>query len=201
MAGITPYSLDSLSVARYSIMLKLNGYDDWQDAGYLVNNGRNELNIKLQAAKTPTAKATLTLSSVPAASIYIDGSKVLTDSDEKIRNTVESGKHTIKFTHPEFGTKTFSVNVGGSQSKELTCYFQQQVNIQSLSSSGDPIWGVIYLNGQSTDKTTPGDLNLGPGTYKITVKKTGYRTVENDIQLIISPSLEPQTHSLVFHFK
>jgi len=199
--GTTPYSLDSLSTARYSIMLKLTGYDDWQDAGYLINTGKNELNIKLQAAKVPEAKATLTLSSVPAASIYIDGSRVLSDSNEKIRNSVASGKHTIKFTHPEFGTKIVSINVGDNQSKELTCYFQQQVNIQSLSSSGDPIWGMIYLNGQSTDKTTPGDLNLGPGTYKITVKKTGYSTVENDIQLTVSPSLEPKTHSLVFHFK
>jgi len=199
--GTTPYSLDSLSTARYSIMLKLTGYDDWQDAGYLINTGKNELNIKLQAAKVPEAKATLTLSSVPAASIYIDGSRVLSDSNEKIRNSVASGKHTIKFTHPEFGTKIVSISVGDNQSKELTCYFQQQVNIQSLSSSGDPIWGMIYLNGQSTDKTTPGDLNLGPGTYKITVKKTGYSTVENDIQLTVSPSLEPKTHSLVFHFK
>ena len=199
--GTTPYSLDSLSTARYSIMLKLTGYDDWQEAGYLINTGKNELNIKLQAAKVPEAKATLTLSSVPAASIYIDGSRVLSDSNEKIRNSVASGKHTIKFTHPEFGTKIVSINVGDNQSKELTCYFQQQVNIQSLSSSGDPIWGMIYLNGQSTDKTTPGDLNLGPGTYKITVKKTGYSTVENDIQLTVSPSLEPKTHSLVFHFK
>ncbi len=199
--GTTPYSLDSLSVARYSIMLKLKGYDDWQDAGYLVNTGKNELNIKLQAAKISQAKATLTLNSVPAASIFIDGSRVLSDSDEKIRNSVESGKHTIKFTHPEFGTKLVSVNLSANQNKEITCYFQQQVNIQSLSNTGDPIWGMIYLNGQSTDKTTPGDLNLGPGTYKITVKKTGYRTVENDIQLIISPSLEPKTHSLVFHFK
>ena len=199
--GTTPYSLDSLSTARYSIMLKLTGYDDWQDAGYLINTGKNELNIKLQAAKVPEAKATLTLSSVPAASIYIDGSRVLSDSNEKIRNSVASGKHTIKFTHPEFGTKIVSISVGDNQSKELTCYFQQQVNIQSLSSSGDPIWGMIYLNGQSTDKTTPGDLNLGPGTYKITVKKTGYSTVENDIQLTVSPSLEPKTHLLVFHFK
>ncbi len=199
--GTTPYSLDSLAIARYSIMLKLAGYDDWQDAGYLVDTGRNELNIKLQAAKVQEAKATLTLSSVPAASIYIDGSRVLSDSDEKIRNSVPSGKHTIKFTHPEFGSKIVSVNVSGSQSKELTCYFQQLVNIQSLSSSGDPIWGVIYLNGKSTDKTTPGDLNLGPGSYKITVKKTGYSTVENDIQLTVSPTLEPKTHSLVFHFK
>ena len=172
----------------------------WMQATWLIQ-GRNELNIKLQAAKVQEAKATLTLSSVPAASIYIDGSRVLSDSDEKIRNSVPSGKHTIKFTHPEFGSKIVSVNVSGSQSKELTCYFQQLVNIQSLSSSGDPIWGVIYLNGKSTDKTTPGDLNLGPGSHKITVKKTGYSTVENDIQLTVSPTLEPKTHSLVFHFK
>ena len=38
--GTTPYSLDSLAIARYSIMLKLAGYDDWLDAGYLVDTGK-----------------------------------------------------------------------------------------------------------------------------------------------------------------
>jgi serine/threonine protein kinase len=198
--GRTPLSRDSLTIARYSIMLKLAGYQDWHDAGYMVNQGQNEVNIKLEPV-TVVEKASLTLNAVPAADIYIDGNKVLSNSKESIRNNLSVGKHIVKFVHPEFGTKSVTVDLSNKQNKQITCYFQQQVNIQSLSNTGDPIWGMIYLNGNSTDKTTPGDLNLGPGTYKITVKKTGYKTVENDVQLTIDPTFEPKTHSLVFHFK
>ncbi len=203
--GKTPVSKDSLKIARYAIMLKLAGYKDWQDAGYNVDSGLNEINIKLQriieSRPEEVKKATLLLNSVPAASIYIDNNEVLSNSAEVIRNTVTAGKHTIKFVHPEFGTKTITVDLNKSQDKQITCYFQQQVNIQSLNNAGDPFWGTIYLNGVNTNKTTPGDLSLGPGSYKIAVKKTGYQTVENDLQLNISPSFEKMSHSLVFHFK
>ncbi|HEY6907273.1 MAG TPA: serine/threonine-protein kinase [Ignavibacteriaceae bacterium] len=198
--GKTPLSMDSLTIARYSIMLKLNGYEDWHDAGYMVNEGLNEVNIKMEPMAT-VDKAFVTLKSVPASDIYIDGNKIASNSGEQIRNSVSTGKHTIKFVNAEYGTKSVSVDLSSKQNKQITCYFQQQVNIQSLSNTGDPIWGMIYLNGNSTDKTTPGDLNLGPGTYKITVKKTGYKTAENDVQLTIAPTFEPKTHSLVFHFK
>jgi hypothetical protein len=166
----------------------------------LVNEGQNEVNIKMEPIIT-VEKAYVTLKSVPASDIYIDGNKIVSNSAEQIRNSVSTGKHTIKFVNAEYGTKSVTVDLNSKQNKQITCYFQQQVNIQSLSNTGDPIWGMIYLNGNSTDKTTPGDLNLGPGTYKITVKKTGYKTAENDVQLTIAPTFEPKSHSLVFHFK
>ncbi len=198
--GKTPYFMDSVATARYSIQLVLAGYDEWKDQNYMVNSGLNEINIKLQRI-TVTSTATLVLTSIPASSIFIDGKKVLSNSDETIRNNVAVGKHTIKFVHPQFGTKSVTISLSNNATKEITCHFQQQVNIQSLNNAGDPIWGMIYLNGVSTDKTTPGDLTLGPGSYKISVKKTGYKTVENDVQLNIEPTLESKTHSLVFHFK
>ena len=199
--GKTPFQRDSLPLAKYSVALKLEGYKDWENPGVQLDSGNNELNVQLEPVVIPKAKATLILNSIPASSIYIDGSRVLNNSSEILRNTVTAGKHTVKFVHPEFGTKRVNVDLGKNQNKKITCYFQQQVNIQSLSSTGDPIWGVIYINGKNTDKTTPGDLKLGPGTYQITVKKTGYKTVEDEVRLTVNPTFEPRSHSLVFHFK
>jgi uncharacterized membrane protein len=199
--GKTPFVRDSLPLAKYSISLKLDGYKDWENAGVQLDSGKNEFTVNMEPKAIIPANAALTLNSVPASSIYIDGRRVLDNSLEVLRNTVTAGKHTIKFVHPEFGSKETYVDLGKNQDKKITCYFQQQVNIQSLSSTGDPIWGMIYVNGKSTDKTTPGDLNLGPGTYNITVKKTGYTTAEADVHLVITPAFEPKTHSLVFHFK
>ncbi len=201
LVDLTPSTIDSLSIGRYAVKLKRKGYKEWNDAGYKIDTGRNVLTITLEPEKVEKPKAYLTLKAVPAASIYIDGNKVISNSEEAVRNSVLTGEHRIKFVHPEYGTKEITVNVSEKQDKNLTCYFQQQVNIQSLSNTGDPIWGMIYLNGKNTDKTTPGDLNLGPGNYKISVKKTGYRTIEDYKELTISPTLEQKTHTLVFHFQ
>ena len=198
--GKTPLSIDSLDIAPYSISVKLAGYLDWLDSDYNVVPGLNDVNIKLQPV-TVKESASLLLNSVPAASIYIDGSQVISNSTKAIKSNISTGKHTIKFVHPEFGSKSVTINLSNKQNKQITCYFQQQVNIQSLNNSGDAFWGTIYLNGVNTDKTTPGDLLLGAGTYKISVKKAGYQTIENEVQLNIAPALERKTHSLVFHFK
>ncbi|HSD63982.1 MAG TPA: serine/threonine-protein kinase [Ignavibacteriaceae bacterium] len=202
--GKTPVFRDSLNTSRYAILLRMEGYEEWQDAGYNVAAGINKLNIKLtplSIQKPVIEKAVLILNSVPAAAIYIDNDLVLSNSADIVKKTVAAGNHTIKFVHPQYGSKSFTLNLKKNQDKQLTCYFQQQVNIQSLNNAGDPFWGTIYLNGVNTNKTTPGDLSLGPGSYRISVKKTGYQTVENDIKLDIIPSSDPKSHSLVFHFK
>ena len=198
--GMTPFYRDSLPLDSYSIMLKLAGYEDWKDTVYLTSSVQKEINANLKHIIIKE-NASLILNSVPSATIYIDDDKVLTNSQEPIRQSVSIGNHTVKFVSPEFGSKSLTVNLKNRQKKQITCYFQQQVNIQSLSSSGDPIWGIIYINDNNTNKTTPGDLLLGPGKYKITVKKTGYKTVEGDVELNIYPTLEPKKQPLVFHFK
>lgn len=202
--GKTPVFRDSVKIDRYAILLRLKGYQDWQNADYNVVTGINKIDAKLVpvSEQNPvTEKAVLILNSVPAASVYIDNEMVASNSSDVIKKTIATGNHTVKFVHAQFGSKSFAINLKKNQNKQLTCYFQQQVNIQSLNNAGDPIWGMIYLNDVNTNKTTPGDLTLGPGNYKISVKKTGYQTVENDVRLDIAPSTERKTHSLVFHFK
>ena len=95
--------MDSLAIERYSIDLKLSGYEDWNDAGYLVKSGQNEIKINLNPVIFE--KAALILNSIPAATIYIDDKKVLSNSDETIRDDISAGKHTVKFVHPEYGLK------------------------------------------------------------------------------------------------
>ncbi len=202
--GKTPILRDSVKISRYAILLRMEGYQEWQNADYNIESGLNKIDIKLiplKEEKTVPDKAILTLNSVPAASIYIDNNLIVSNSSNAVKKTITAGSHTIKFVHPQYGSKLFTVDLKKNQDKQLSCYFEQQVNIQSLNNAGDPIWGMIYLNGINTNKTTPGDLSLGPGNYKISVKKTGYETVENDVQLNITPSTDRKSHSLVFHFK
>ena len=200
--GSTPFYKDSMIIKNYSISLKKSGYKDWTEPNYRLTFGDNSLIANLvSAAAVVKANSFLVLNAVPSSDIYVDKNKIASNTNEIIRSSVAAGQHKITFTSSEFGSKELTLKLNKDESKTLTCYFRQQINIQSLNVKGDAFWGTIYINGENTGKTTPGDTLLGPGTYRITVKKTGYKTVEDDAVLNITPTFELKTHSLVFHFK
>ena len=200
LVGKTPFFKDSLKIKNYSIALKMDGYKDWIESDFRMMTGDNNITANLTPAVVK-ARSTLILNAIPRATIYVDNSKIASNTNETIRNYVSPGKHKVTFINSELGSKDLVLNVSNKQSKTITCYFRQQINIQSLNINGDAFWGTIYINGINTGKTTPGDTLLGEGKYKITVKKTGYKTVENDAVLNIVPAFELKTHSLVFHLK
>ena len=202
IVGKTPFLKDSLIIKNYSISLKKAGFKDWLEPDYHVTYGENNILANLIPEITPAkTNSVLILNAVPSADIFVDKNKIASRTNEVVRNSVTAGQHRIKFVNSEFGTKELTLNLKSQQSKSITCYFRQQINIQSLNVKGEAFWGTIFINGKNTGKTTPGDTLLGPGTYKITVKKTGYKTVEEDAVLNISPTFELKTHSLVFHLK
>lgn len=197
--GKTPLLIDTLRSELYDITIRLSGYEQWTTTGYRLFEGMNNLNIPLSQITT-TSVSTLILKSEPGGSIFIGNRQVGSGSDA-VNSEVASGRHNIKFVHPQFGEKTLTVNLSPNETKNITCYFQHNVTIQSLNKSGDAFWGTIYINGENTGRTTPADLLLGPGTHRISVKKSGFKTVEDDIVLNISPAFEPKNHPIVFHFE
>ncbi len=199
-AGNTPLFKDSLQLIDYSIELRKDGYEKWQKSNYHLISGNNTISANLIRVEVK-ANSVLILKAVPSASIYIDGKKIASNSTSEIHKNIFAGRHTIKFVNTKFGTKELRVDLNKKQKKDITCYFQQQINIQSLDVNGKAFWGSIYINGKNTGKTTPGDVELGPGNYTITVKKIGYQTVEPEAVLNISPTFKLKTHSLVFHLK
>ncbi len=202
IVGKTPFLKDSLAVKNYSIVLRKTGYKEWLEPNYHITFGDNNILANLIPETAPAkANSILTLNAVPSADIFVDKNKIASGTSEIVRSSVTAGKHKIKFVSSEFGSKELTLDLNSRESKSLTCYFRQQINIQSLNVKGEAFWGTIYINGKNTGKTTPGDTLLGPGTYKITVKKTGYKTVEDDAVLNISPTFELKTHSIVFHLK
>ena len=202
MVGKTPFFKDSLTIKNYSIALKKPGYKDWYEADYHITFGDNSILANLiPVEEVIKTNSILVLNAVPSADIFVDKNKIASGTNEIIRSSVSSGQHKIKFASSEFGSSELTVKLNNEETKSITCYFRQQVNIQSLNVKGDAFWGTIYINDVNTGKTTPGDTLLGPGTYRITVKKTGYKTVEEDEVLNIAPAFELKTHSLVFHLK
>lgn len=198
--GKTPLVVDTLKSEMYNIIIRMSGYEQWLASDYQLFEGTNNLNVQLKPVIASESKATLILKAEPEGTIYVSNRK-LESSGNAVNTEVTSGRHSVKFVHPQFGTNETTVNLSANETKSLTCYFQQQITIQSLNNSGDAFWGTIYINGENTGRTTPGDLLLGAGSHRVTVKKTGYKTREDEIVLNISPSFELKSQALVFHLE
>lgn len=198
--GNTPIVIDTLKTEAYNINIRLSGYEQWISEDYKLFEGMNNLNVQLKPMVIPESKATLILNADPQGEIYV-GNRKVSSTGETVTTEVTAGRQTVKFVHPQFGTKESVVNLSRNETKRITCFFQQKINIQSLNNAGDAFWGTIFVNGENTGRTTPGDIMLGPGSHRITVKKTGFRTREDEIVVNISPQFEPKSHELVFHLE
>jgi len=200
VSGKTPLQLDSLEIRNYSIVLSLDGYEQWSNQNYRIFPGNNSIteNLKLIPA---AANATLNLSMDVAGNIYIDGKKNSVEANQVLSKNVAAGTRSIKFVNQNNVAKVMPVDLKERQNKKITCYFQHQLNIQSLDESEESFWGSIYLDNNNTGTSTPNNILLGPGKHSITVKRSGYKTIENEVVLDIKPGFEFKTHSLVFHLK
>lgn len=198
--GTTPLHKDSVVADKYSVVVKKAGYKDWSSSGYQIKSGNNNIDVILEPLKEAiTRDASLTLDVKPHGSIYLDNEIISSNSSEPIRTDVTSGSHEIRFVNNNYGSKELHVDLRSKENKQFTCYFQKQINIQSLDENGNAIWGVIYLNGEKTERTTPSNLLLGPGTYQISLKKTGYETKEQVITVNVEPSFVQKAEPIVFH--
>jgi serine/threonine protein kinase len=198
--GVTPFFKDSLPSSDYSIALTLAGFEKWSEPKFILKAGANTIDAKLKPI-VERGSGLLVLKMEPEGTIIVNNKRHSAEGNTGIRVQVPTGNHEVQFVHPAYGSKKTSIKIESDQSKTLTCYFRQRINIQSLNKSGSAFWGTIYINNVNTNKTTPGDTLLGPGTYNISVKKTGYKTTESDQVVTISPSFEFKPRSMVFHLE
>ncbi|OGU72990.1 MAG: hypothetical protein A2V93_00735 [Ignavibacteria bacterium RBG_16_34_14] len=198
--GKTPLLLDSLEVKNYSVTLSLNGYEEWSNNNYQLSAGENSINQNLKQVPA-AANSTLSLNMDVPGNIYIDGKRYSVSANQFLTKNVFAGKHKVKFVNEKNIGEELTVDLKEKQNKKLNCYFNRQVSIQSLNEAGDSFWGNIFVNGNNTGIPTPGNITLEAGTHKVTVKKTGYTTVENEVSLKINPSFKEESLSLVFHLK
>lgn len=200
LMGKTPIIIDSLSEGKSLIKASKAGYKTYSENVQITSSEVNYLNISLIPIEK-IVESKLFLQAVPAGSIFIDGELIAGNSSNKISTTLGEGSFNIKFSHPEFGTKTATVSLNDGDSKNLVCYFQRTINIQSLNEDGEATWASIFINNENTELYTPREIQLGPGNYKIFVRKSGFKTIENAAEIKIEPSFSDKPIPLVFNLK
>ena len=199
MKGRTELKLDSLENKNYLVALKLNGYEEWS-SNYRVFPGPNTISENLKKIHA-AVNSFLTLQMDEPGEIYINNKKFTVSAGKTLNETVTPGKHTIKFVNSGGTNKETSIDVGENQTKNLTCYFQQSVSIQTLDEEGNSIWASIILDDKVLDVFTPREISLSSGPHKIFVKKSGYKILEEPKRINITPSFTKKATPIVFHLK
>jgi serine/threonine protein kinase len=141
--------------------------------------------------------ATLVLQAVPTGSVMIDGVSKVDDAKRLTEVEVQAGKRAVTFSHPRYGSRSFTVDLTAGGRRKLTCYFEAYVSIIA-----QPVWAKIVIDGKNTDLDTPLDrYPLGPGKHKITVTRSGFKTVEGMQEIVVEPGTEEKVIPLVFTLK
>jgi serine/threonine-protein kinase len=81
------------------------------------------------------------------------------------------GRHTVAVTMPGYEIEHREVNVGSAPLETPVVILRAPGGILMLTSV--PPGASILINGKPTGQTTPAQIHLAPGTYKVTVEKNG----------------------------
>jgi hypothetical protein len=87
-----------------------------------------------------------------------------------------SGRHNISITLPGYHIERREIVTSGAD-QELPLITLRPIGGTLLVSS-TPAGATLTVNGQSTSRVTPAQLNLAPGSYTITVRKDGQEATE-----------------------
>ncbi|MEL6821901.1 MAG: PEGA domain-containing protein, partial [Calditrichota bacterium] len=225
--GNTPFNGDSLKAQDYLVRLVMNGYEEFRETVTLSEGATQNMSASLVRlprtsgttrnggtgatsnpvedpflAKPPSNIGQLELRVEPSGSIFVNGGhKARSDDDAATASVaVDKGEHKVRFVHPDYGSREYTLDVQRGEKKSLTCYFETFLNIQSLDETGSHYFGYLVINGQTTRETTPiSNYPLGPGTYRISVRRLGHRTLEEDQIITVRPQTsKPKPRKLVF---
>jgi serine/threonine-protein kinase len=87
------------------------------------------------------------------------------------------GRHTIAFTSPGYQIEHRDVTVGSEPMELPAVILHAFSGVLMLSST--PPGASILVNGRTVTETTPAQLSLPPGSYKIAVQKNGQQVVRS----------------------
>jgi formylglycine-generating enzyme required for sulfatase activity len=123
----------------------------------------------------------ITFSSTPvAAEVWIDGANVGSTPLDNI--DVAAGTHLVSFRNPRYVTIDRTVNVQGKRIEE-TISAELQPNWAAITIPSNPPGAVVFVDEQQVGET-PGPIDVVAGSHELRLKKPGYKTWRNRIDVV-----------------
>lgn len=225
-AGQTPYEDATRPAGTVSVRVEKDGHAVWEQQAVAVTAGETrEVAAALLAtadaepdppepSPEPVASVTLRATATPGGTVAVGEQQ----AEGTGRFELTPGTHTIRFSHPQYGTADSTLTVAANSSHELTAYFEQEVNVNT-----DGAWAGLWINGELSDRTTPQQLTLGPGehTVRARIDRTDALYVDGGLHRVesageersreeftgtsqtirVAPTFRPTRHVLVFRVR
>ena len=174
--GKTSFTSDQINVGEYKIVIRKDGFKPYTG------------NVKIEANKTVTISENLTpligkieILVMPFGDIYVDDELKVSGSSSPYVAQLPGGTHKIKIVHSTLGTFTKSIDIVDEGTKKLNIDFNNELKLTVVS---EPSFAEIFVNGESTGKYTPYLLKLAAGTYKIGLKREGYKNTDEKLYTV-----------------
>jgi hypothetical protein len=203
--GRTPYPLDETAPARLLIRLRKDGFEDWERAQEVIPGESYALSATLRPdqrsrnggsdaadAQRTTSAGSLILRADPGGHIEVNG----TEANSGVPLTLRAGRHTVTCGQKPNHLET-TITISPGQAENVTCFFRSTINVVTAMADGSSTWASIWINGQNHG-LAPAELKLDPGTYRVSVQREGFRMLDDERTLVLTPALEPQTFPLAF---
>ncbi|MEM1043021.1 MAG: PEGA domain-containing protein [Bacteroidota bacterium] len=208
-AGTTPLTYEDTTGAPVTLRLERAGYRPWTREGVeLQPDAPTQVAADLQRVSEATPPPTDPPSQQPGTLVLTSrGGGTVRVAGQRATGTgtfsLTPGRHTVRCESPEYGPYETTVRVRAGQTARATCHFVTPVRVQAnpASGSGD-VWGEIWINGRNTQEFASKELSLGPGTYRVEVRREGYRVEPASHTITLRAGLEqPDPVPLIFEMK
>jgi len=180
--GKTSFTSDQIVVGEYKIVIRKDGFKPYSGV------------VKIEPNKTITISEKLTpligkleILVIPFGDIYIDDELKVSGSSSPYKSELAGGLHKIKIVHPSLGTFTKSIDIVDEGTKKLNIDFNNDLELTVVS---EPSFAEIFVNGESTGKYTPYLLKLNAGTFRIQLKREGFKPSEERVYVVDTTVLE-----------
>jgi len=181
--GITPCTIQGLAEGPHPIILRKDGYQQYDGTITIDRSAVNEFTRSLTAIV-----GHLTVQVLPKGLVYIDGTQeTRTESNAPQPFDLMPGTYTIEGASLAWGRWPKEIEVRGGETVEVTFDFSQEYTLRVLS---EPGMAAIFVNGANTGKYTPALLRLRPGKKRIHVARDGYVMVDSPQEMILEGNME-----------
>jgi TonB family protein len=134
--GVTPLQLSDLAIGKYSVQVKLQGYEDFKQEVELTNEqSKLDLPVALKAIDPTQIKGSVRISSVPdGADVYLDG-KVIGKTPFRWKNATP-GDQSLLFKKDGYEDRSVTVSVIGNKT---TSFETQLAEIPKVAAPVAPV--------------------------------------------------------------
>ena len=177
--GTTPYTDQQMRAGDHKIVLRKKGYEE-----YSTSVTVNPQQLSKVEAKLVVVLGQLSVLIKPFGSIYIDGRLMKKDTNVQYDTGIPVGSHQLRVVHPKFGTWEKTIEVEPNRRLDLPIDFNRIVSltVTAFDESDKALAGEIYVDHQAQG-VTPKQLRLRIGRHVIEVRRSGYVTDEQVINL------------------